>query len=198
MAKESKKILIAGDSFSSVWPNTKNGWPSLLADMYEVTNLSKPGIGEYKILKQIKDSVASNYDLVIVSHTSPSRIHTLNHPIHKDGFHQHCDLIYTDLENRFDLFNDNLKTSKKWFEYHYDDEYQIDVYNLIRAEIQRLVNTKYLSITHTEISNKLTIEQNAIDFSNIWKHHRGIINHYTEHGNQLVFKELNEAIKALY
>ncbi len=197
MVKDSKKILIVGDSFSSVWPNTINGWPSLISKDYNVTNLSQPGIGEYKILKQLKDAPREHFDLTIVSHTSPSRIHTPNHPIHKSGFHKNCDLIYTDLENRCSLFNDNLKISKKWFEYHYDDSYQIDIYNLIRAEIQRLIATPYLSITHTEISYNLTIEQNCIDFSDIWKNHRGTINHYTEHGNQLVYKELKEVIDSL-
>lgn len=197
MAKNSKKILIVGDSFSSIWPDTTTGWPSLVANDYIVTNLSQPGIGEYKILKQLKDAPVDNYDLTIVSHTSPSRIHTLNHPIHKGGFHKNCDLIYTDIEDRWSLFNENLTVSKKWFEYHYDDEYQIDIYNLVRAEIQRLINTKYLSITHTEISSNLTVEQNYIDFSNIWKDHRGNINHYTDHGNQLVYKELKEAINTL-
>ena len=197
MVKKSKKILIVGDSFSSIWPGTTAGWPSLIANDYIVTNLSQPGIGEYKILKQLKNAPAERYDLTIVSHTSPSRIHTLNHPIHTSGFHQHCDLIYTDLENRWSLFNDNLKVSKKWFEYHYDDEYQIDIYNLIRAEIRRSINGPYLSITHTEISHNLTIEENCINFSDVWKEHRGTINHYTEHGNQIVYKEIKEAIDSL-
>ena len=39
-----------------------------------------------------------------VSCTSPSRVHTQNHPLHKKGLHKDCDLIYTDLEDRNSLF----------------------------------------------------------------------------------------------
>ena len=66
------KILIAGDSFATVWPDSQLGWPTLLAKKYSVVNLAQAGIGEYKILKQIQSQEINNFDLVIVSHTCNS------------------------------------------------------------------------------------------------------------------------------
>ena len=61
-----KKILIAGDSFSSLQLAGKNGWPKLLTNYYDVTNISQPGIGEYKILQRLKSQDLSKYDLVYI------------------------------------------------------------------------------------------------------------------------------------
>lgn len=193
MAKKSK-ILIAGDSFSTIWPNTSGSWVELLSHDFDVTNLSSAGIGEYKILKQIKSVDTSLFNIVIVNHTSPSRLHTKNHPLHKNGLHKNCDLIYTDLENRLDWFNENLRISKKFFEYHYDDEYQIDIYKLIRKEINDIIKSRYISVCHTEISAKFFIEEERLDCSGIWSRNKGSINHYTEYGNKQVYKLLKEYI----
>lgn len=192
-----KNILIAGDSFSSVWPDGNQGWPCFLANDYNIINMSQAGVGEYKIFKQVCSVDLNNFDLVIVSHTSPSRVHTINHPIHKTGFHKNCDLIYTDIEDRFDLFNENLKISKKWFYYHYDDEYQLDVYKMIREKIKNSINIDYISITHTDISRSLSLEDNNIDFSDLWKLNRGTINHYTDYGNNTVYKTIKREIEKL-
>jgi len=188
------KILIAGDSFSTVWPDTSGSWVDLLSNDFIIDNLSQAGIGEYKILKQIKSTDTSKYNAVIVSHTSPSRIHTRNNPLHKNGLHKDCDLIYTDLEKRFDWFNENLRISKKFFEYHYDDEYQIDIYNLIREEIKKTIKTRYISISHVGIASSLSIEKDHIDFSNLWLKNRGNINHYNRDGNQIIYKTIKEAL----
>lgn len=195
MATVTKKILIVGDSFSTVWPDSNAGWVNLLANDYDVTNLSEAGIGEYKILKQLESVNTSNYDFVIVSHTSPSRIHTKNHPLHKTGFRKNCDLIYNDLDNRFNLFNLNLWVSKLFFRYHYDDEYQIDIYNLIREKIKSLINTKYISISHVDIAAELAVEQYHVDFSTLWQKERGYVNHYTDTGNISVYTTLKEIIE---
>jgi hypothetical protein len=188
------KILICGDSFSSIWPNQESGWPCLLSRDFDIQNLSQAGVGEYKIYKQIKSAALKHFDLVIVNHTSPSRIHTNNHPLHKEGFHKNCDLIYTDISDRFDWFNDNLRTSKKWFEYHYDDDYQIDIYKMIRSNINDSIKSNYISVTHTEISKRFSIEKKSIDFSEIWKNNRGNINHYNMFGNSYVYNELKKSI----
>jgi hypothetical protein len=188
------KILICGDSFSTVWPETKNSWMSLLSEKFEVTNLSQAGVGEYKIFKQLKSIDVSNFDFTIVSHTSPSRIHTNNHPLHKTDLHKNCDLIYSDLENRFNWFNENLMISKKFFEYHYDDEYQKDIYFLIRNEIKKIITNKYLSICHVEIASELSCEEDLINFSELWKNNKGLINHYNEQGNKIIYETLLEKL----
>lgn len=167
----------------------------MLAHYYDVTNLAQAGVGEYKILKQIESTNIDQYDIIIVSHTSPSRVHTPRHPIHKEGFHKNCDLLYNDIADRNSWFNPSLKAAQNWFDYHYDDPYQIDIYNLIRKQINDILCKKnYISITHTEISKDLSIEPNNIDFSNLWKKERGPINHYTVEGNKAVFKQLKDII----
>ena len=195
MVTSTKKILIVGDSFSTVWPDGNTGWVNLLAKDYDVTNLSEAGIGEYKILKQLESVNTSNYDYVIVSHTSPSRIHTRNHPLHKTGFRKNCDLIYNDISDRFNPFNLNLFVSKLFFRYHYDDKYQVDIYNLIRAKIKSLINTKYISISHVEIAAELAIEKYHIDFSTLWSKERGYVNHYTDAGNVSVYNTIKRVIE---
>jgi hypothetical protein len=188
------KLLIAGDSFAAQWPNATTGWVNLLAEKYNVVNIAQPGIGEYKILKQIESQDVNSFDLVIVSHTSPSRLHTKNHPIHNEGFHKDCDLILNDLIDRSSLGNASLKAAQEYFKYHYDDTYQIDIYNLIRKQINSLISAPYVSISHVDIANELAIETNHIDFSHLWSKERGTVNHYTEEGNREIFKKLEEII----
>lgn len=188
-------ILIAGDSFAAVYPFAKVGWVNILAHYYKVTNLAQAGCGEYKILKQLESVNLNDYDLVIVSHTSPSRVHVPEHPIHKEGFHKNCDLLANDIIDRNHWFNPSLRAAQEWFKYHYDDVYQIDIYKLIRKEISNLLEKiPYISLTHTEISRDLTIESNNIDFSDLWKRERGPINHYTVQGNRIIYEKIKEHI----
>lgn len=189
------KILIAGDSFAAVYPFAKLGWVNILAHRHNVTNLAQAGCGEYKILKQIESVNPKEFDMIIVSHTSPSRVHVPKHPIHKEGFHKNCDLLANDIVGRNSWFNPSLKAAQNWFKYHYDDQYQIDIYNLIRKNINDILNgIPYISLTHTEISRDLTIESNNIDFSDLWKRERGPINHYTISGNRTIYEKLAEHI----
>lgn len=188
-------LLIAGDSFAAKWPSTNQGWVDLLADRHSVTNLAQAGCGEYKILKQIESANLDLYDLIIVSHTSPSRVHTPNHPIHKDGFHKDCDLLANDIIERKNWFNPSLKAAQEFFKYHFDDVYQIDIYKLIRKQISEIIDSRpYISLTHVDISKELTIELNNIDFSDLWKKERGTINHYTVQGNKMIYNKLIEHI----
>jgi len=191
-----KNILIAGDSFAAVWPGMYIGWPKMLKEYYNVTNLAQAGVSEYKILKQLQSVDLFNFDSIIVSHTSPSRVHTLQHPLHKEGLHKDCDLIYTDIADRNSLFNPSLRSAKGWFRYHYDDEYQIDMYMLIRKEIRSLLGShNYISITHTDISTTYALEHNNISFADTWKHNKGTVNHYTLEGNKKIFKQLVDIIQ---
>jgi len=187
-------ILICGDSFAADWPG--EGWPKKLALKYNVKNLAQAGVGEYKILKQIGSVNLLNFDLVIVSHTSPSRVHTRQHPIHRQGLHENCDLIYNDVD-RLNFFNKSLKAAKGWFDYHYDDEYQTDIYNMLREKIKDMIKKPYISISHADIPEDLVIENNHIDFRSIWNDHRGDVNHYTDLGNTLVFETLDKKIQEL-
>jgi len=190
-----KTILIAGDSFGCEWPNGK-GWPLELAKNNAVNNVAQAGVGEYKILKQLQNvfehdkSWQKNYDCVIVCHTSPSRIHTPTHPVHKQGLHKNCDLIFSDIQHKFDWFNSRLRTAKNWFWHHYDDDYQKEIYRLMREEINRMISIPYLAVDNFSISNQFACETNRLDLTEIWPFYRGETNHYTEEGNQIVLKQI--------
>ena len=197
MVKKAIKILIAGDSFAAKWPNTQNGWPDQLGKKYSVTNIAQAGVSEYKILKQLQSISLANYDLVIVCHTSISRVHTLAHPIHNKGLHKDCDLIMTDLESKFNWFNASLRTAVNWFKYHYDDTYQKDIYQLLRSHINSIINIPYISIDHFQDSVLYGTEIIRLDFSNFWINFRGDVNHYNYQGNVYVTKELSKTIDFL-
>ena len=190
-----KTILIAGDSFGCEWPNGK-GWPLKLAEHNAVNNVAEAGVGEYKILKQLhrvfdhNPNWTNNYSCVIVCHTSPSRVHTPKHPVHKQGLHKDCDLIFSDINSKFDWFNVSLRTAKNWFWYHYDDDYQKQTYSLIRQEINRLITIPYLAVDNFSISNQFACEKNRLDLTDIWPMYRGETNHYTEEGNQIVYQQI--------
>lgn len=186
-----KRVLIVGDSFAADWPG--QGWTKMLAEKFDVVNLAQAGVGEYKILKQLQSVDCNSFDTVIVSHTSPSRVHTPLHPLHKTGLHKNCDLIYEDLQ-RPSWFNKSLRAAKDWFNFHYDDQYQIDVYLLIRKEIERTITVQYVSISHADFGIDLSIEKDHIDFKDLWKKHRGTVNHYDDYGNLAVYKKLMELI----
>lgn len=193
-------ILIAGDSFGAIWPQIGNniGWPFLISKMFKITNVSQAGVGEYKILKQIDSVDQKKFDIIIINHTSPSRVHTRQHPIHSNELHKNCDLLYNDIDRKFSFFNRSLQTANDWFLYHYDDEYQIDIYNLLRKEIENKIQTPYIAISHMPIATKYRIEKNHLDFSEVWQRHRGNVNHYDKEGNQLVSLTIeNEICKIL-
>jgi len=181
------KILIAGDSFAAKWPNCNTGWVNLLEHDFDVTNVAQAGVGEYKILKQLESVNPNLFDVVIVSHTSPSRIHTPSHPIHKDGFHKDCDLIFTDLECRNDWCDPSLKVAKGLFVHHYDDQYQLDIYKLIRVP--------YISMSHIDMLKTFSLEKEFINFSQLWNLERGDINHYSNIGNDTIYKVIKEKIE---
>jgi len=182
------KLLVAGDSFAAEWPGS-NGWPKLLAKDYKVTNVAQAGVSEYKILKQLQSITLDDYDVFIVSHTSPSRVHTPTHPLPRTELHKDCDLIYSDIENRFDLFNPSLRSAKGYFQHHYDDHYYQTIYSLLRKEIYTiLAKRKYLSLSHIEIAKYFIWEDNHLDFTDFWQANKGKENHYNEEGNQKICK----------
>jgi len=190
------KILVAGDSFAAEWPGY-NSWVKLLANNYDITNVAQAGCSEYKILKQIQNTNLDDYDAVIVSHTSLSRVHTPNHPLHKEGLHKDCDLLYNDID-RFSFFNPSLSAAKGYFKYHYDDQYYQTVYSLLRKEINSLLSNKiYVSMSHIEVAKLFIYEDNHLDFSEFWKTHKGSENHYNITGNQKIHDIVVDKINKL-
>ena len=185
-------LLICGDSFASDWtgkyPNSL-GWPNQLAQQFAVTNLAQAGCGEYKILLQLLSVDLTKFDRIIVSHTSPYRLYVKQHPVHTDILHANSDLIYSDVK-------EHSKTNKKllpvveYFEKYADLDYMEFVHNLICQEIDRL--TKPFCVVHcTHFEwNQLYLFSYMKNFKSVNDQHPGLINHYNDAGNRLVYQEL--------
>jgi len=193
-----KNILILGDSYAADWSvkyAAYPGWPTLVANTFNVTNMAQAGISEYKIYKQLQSVTdVTQFDAVVISHTSPYRIHTRNHPIHAtDKLHKNADLMISDIgfhANKIsNILNKSLHTAKNFFNYHYDPEYQEDIYQLIRTNInQNLKGTNLLTLTHRLIDPKFVTEKNVLDFSSIITQEPGKVNHLSELGNKIVYE----------
>lgn len=187
------KILICGDSFSC---DNKNTWVETLKNNYDLTVLSRPGIGEYKILKQL-ESADKNYNLFIVSHTSPYRIHMKKHPFYDSGSHKNSDLVLNDVFSR-SVFNFKKLCIDSFLKNHFDNEYYETLYFLFREKINSILNDKaYISLSNHPNLDQFVIEKNHIDMSDVWKNYPGALNHYSKQGNDIVYQRITNVIRQL-
>ncbi len=187
-----KKILICGDSFSADYQKKDTGligWVNMLAQDHTVLNLSDAGCSEYRILKNIENSILSNFDAVIVCHTSPYRVYIKDHPIYKnDPLHRNSDLIYADIEYHL-LKNKNktLRTGKEYFETIFEDEYYKDMYFLMQDKIINL--TKNIPCLHLTplFDEKLYRFEHCINLSKLFTITPNAANHYSFEDNQQIY-----------
>jgi hypothetical protein len=183
------RILIVGDSFAADWQKKypdKQGWPNLLAGTHIVDNLAQSGCSEYRIYKQITSARLDQYDAIIVSHTSPYRIYTEYHPSRStDILHHDCDLLYADIENLAKT-NSEYRSAVEYFEKFFSLEYAEFCYNATVDKINNLL--KDHQVIH--VSHLYPLELTYIDFSTLFKQHRGLINHYDEEGNQIIYNRI--------
>lgn len=176
MATKKMKILIIGDSFAAKYNGAYLGWSEMLEKENHVTNLAQAGVGEYKILKQVTSVDVRKFDCVIISHTSPYRIHTLHHPLHTEGIHKHCDFIYEDVKGR-------LPDVENFFTKYFDLDYANHVYKYIYNEIMMILkDTKFIDTTD-------------VGLKSIFETHRGSVQHLNEKGNKIFYKRIIEKIK---
>lgn len=193
-----EKLLICGDSFAADWTVKVKGvgWVNLLERDYKVTNLAQAGCSEYKILKQLQSIDLADYDLVLVSHTSPFRLYVNEHPVHsKDTLHKNSCLLYTDvLEHLPD--HPELKPVVEYFEKYFDVEYMEHMHNLLLREIEELCPYRTLHVSHIDWKNLHQFE-NFINFKDVFQKHRGSINHYNDVGNKLVYDKIYRQLKVM-
>lgn len=195
-----KRLLIAGDSFAAPYPNDVDvGWPNLLKGAYDVTNVAQAGISEYKILKQLRkiENIEEQFDLIIVAHTSPYRVHTIK-SVHNTKLHKNCDLLLSDIESKKFSLDPAIRSAKGYFKYHFDPEYYEDIYELLREDIENITKgVPTLHIDHFDSALKYAKEKFNLNLSKMWPHYRGNINHYTPEGNQIVCARVLENLKEL-
>lgn len=199
------KILIAGDSFAADWtvkyPLGK-GWVNLLAEHHDVTNVAQAGVGEYKIYQQIQQQKnIEDYDIVIISHTSPYRVHTRKHPVHhRDSLHANADLSMSDIRYHAgrpkSIFNRALWSANRFFQDHFDSEYQEEIYRLlVNAVHDQLKNVRFIQVNNFICPVSLdSTSKDFVDLSKIQIAHPGIHNHLSDAGNKLVFDILQSVI----
>lgn len=188
------RVLICGDSFAADWSRARPpypGWPTILGQTLQVTNVGQAGCSEYKIWLQITKQNIRRYDHVIIAHTSPYRIAIDTHPDHHhDPLHSHCDLIYTDVAASH---NPELACARDFFERFYRMDYARFVHELIiRREIEWLQqhgaqSVLHVSGLHGEFMPAGTCD---MDFSEWFARHRGQCNHLNQSANQDVAQRI--------
>lgn len=188
------KLLICGDSFAADWTvkYAGEGWPNMLATQHKVTNVAQAGCGEYKILKQLQSQKLQKYDAIVISHTSPYRVHTLYHPIHNiDSLHGNSDFIYSDVKAH------GINSMTEYFEEFFDLKYATDVHSLLCEKINTVTSPyKTIHITHFDWLGLYPFP-NLINFNKIHSQHSGNMNHYTEAGNLMVYNRLKERLDSM-
>lgn len=182
-----KRILIAGDSFSSAELAGDLGWTKLLADRHLVVNISQPGIGEYKILKNLEQQNLSEFDWIIVSHTSPNRVHCQENLLYPaDHVYRKSDLLFSDVENKKST-QDLAHSVYDYFRYVFDPAYYEFVHTACCEKIDQLTRAhQVIHITNFDW-NGLYAFPNLLNFYELWCDNRGSYVHYNAHGNRVIF-----------
>jgi hypothetical protein len=190
-------ILICGDSFASdfskEYPNCK-GWVNLLTNDYTVNNIAQAGVSEYKILKQIESINPSDFDAVIIVHTSPYRVHIKHHPVHQHSIlRNNCDLLYEDiLHHNANSDNKCLNAAEDYFKYIFDEDYYLDCYHLMQEKIKKLTD----SVTTLNIG--ILYDNNFVNFNHFMSlrstfiKQQGQINHFNDTGNVFVYNTVKQ------
>lgn len=198
-------ILIVGDSFAADWSvKYKNvfGWPNLLDKVHNVTNLAQAGVSEYKIYKQLISVDLDLFDLIIVTHTSPHRVVTREHPIHSnDQFYKHADLLFGDIEYHHKSFkgwmNRSLRSAYYFFIFHFDQEYQELVYELLVARIENILHSKPTLTIVTPIALDKCIKQTNTIHIHRNQVQQGLTNHMSDSDNLALFQKICHSIDAI-
>ena len=183
------KIALFGDSFSARVPDACIiGWPILLEKHFSIENFSQSGSSQYRILQNLKNQNLSQYDKIVVSHTSPLRMFVKFNPLHQTTeYHKECDLIFLDSAERDDPFS---IACQMFYKHIFDLEYAFDIHNMICREISDITSAHdTLHITHFDY-DKLYCFDGMINFYQHWLKHKGKVNHYSQPGNNVVYQEL--------
>lgn len=192
------KILIAGDSFAADWSIAKQfvGWPNLLASEFDVVNIAQAGCSEYKIYKQLLSVDLSQFDSIVVAHTSPNRLYVKNHPVHFSSvLHKNSDLIYADIKEH--AYTDkNLDSIVDYFEKYFDIEYAEFMHTLICKEIDSALSKFTGKVVHVTGFDWTTLYQftDLQVFADIAIHDRGLANHFDAKGNEKVYQTVKKLI----
>lgn len=184
------KILLCGDSFSYDH-KIAHSWPTRLLMLHQVDNLSQCGCSEYKIKLQIQSQSVSDYDAVLIFHTSPYRIY-LNRPsrLHINDSHKDADLLFADVEHHRH-HNQLAQHAYDYFKHIFDADYYCYMHNLICSDIHQ--NTKSNNVHHFtafDYSKLYQFDNTLTDLYNTWTSHQGDVNHLSPTGHDVFFETI--------
>ena len=188
-------ILVCGDSFAADWGNAQ-GWTDFLGAKHTITNMAQAGVSEYKILKQVESVNWQKFDCTIIAHTSISRVHIDQHPLHKTTqLHSNCDLIYNDLvESRSK--DPAVQAGIDYFKHIYDPVYYGDIYRLILDRIGKLCVKPTLHMTFFD--NPVEYPFVCLQLKSVFSRFPGNNNHLNAEGNIKISKLVEEWIENVY
>ena len=188
VTKNNINILICGDSFAVDYTQidpTKSGWSSMLANEYAITNCAQAGVSEYKILKQLEQQNLDEYEVIIVSHTSPLRVYIKDNPMYLNNqLYSNADLIYSDVLSHYNSDTDNimLQTAKNYFEIIFDQDYYQDMYFLLVDKIKKLTH-QHKCLHLLTIFDQGVDVQPCLNLKQQFKFKQGTPNHYSNKDN---------------
>ena len=186
-------IGLFGDSFGADTSNNPyTSWVNLLRQHYIIENHCQSGVSEYKILQQLKSVDLNKFDKILITHTSPTRVYVNYNPLHQHTpYHKNCDLILSDVEAATGEFAD---AARLYFKHIFDIDYACDIHNMVCREIDEL--TKNYSVVHVTHFDYDGLYQFAdmINFHKLFLKNRGLVNHYNEHGNHMVYEVVNKSL----
>jgi hypothetical protein len=187
----SKKLNLGlfGDSFGYQQNNPPYpSWVDLLEQHYNVKNYCRCGISEYKILQHLKQADLDQFDQIIITHTSPTRVYVPYNPLHAgDPVYNSCDIIYSDSTAQPGEFS---QACKLYFKHIFDTEYAIDIHNMICREIDAFCcGQNVLHITQFDYEKCYKFPE-LLNFYHYWIDHKGPVNHYDQKGNEHVYHQI--------
>lgn len=195
------KVLILGDSWAADWSSKFNeypGWPNILSKTFDITNIAQAGVSQFRIVKQLNSVNADDFDRIVISITSPFRIYTPQHPVHKTGLHIHSDLILNDLKHQAKEFPDNapLRSAIDFFEYHFDTDHANFVNQLIVDHLLQRLDKDKTIVTGCIAHNADFVKSHKyVDGFEVWKKHKAVnANHMTRKGNEIFAKIMKKFI----
>jgi len=190
------KLLICGDSFSFDH-GVEHSWPYQLAQQHQIKNLSQCGCGEYKIRMQLINENLSEYDAVLIFHTSPNRVYYPGpNTMHKDQFHDHCDLLFADVEQHRHT-NKIASAAYDYFVNIFDMDYHCYIHNLICADIDNMTKPyRTYHFTAFDYAKLYKFDNRLVDLYNVWQANPGTVNHLNPNGHMKFFKEIVQQIKS--
>lgn len=184
------KLLLCGDSFSYDH-KIEHTWPTRLSKIHTIDNLSQCGCGEYKIKLQLASRDPTKYDAILIFHTSPNRVYyNQTNTMHVDDFHQHSDLLFTDVEHHRHT-NDLAQVAYDYFVNIFDSDYYSYIHNLICADIDQTTKQyKTYHFTAFDYTKLHQFDNKLVNLYNVWNKHQGDTNHLSLAGHNEFFKKI--------